>query len=108
MTPKITIFLWFDRDALDAARFYTKVFPDSEIRAVHRAPSAYPGGNEGDVLRRLLVPNRDGHSGRNGPLLERDRGPRGSGEPVRLVQGPLGSVVADHAAGADRCARGRR
>ena len=47
---KNTICLWYDRDAEDAARFYAKTFPDSSIRAVHRAPGDFPGGKKGDVL----------------------------------------------------------
>ena len=47
---KNTICLWYDRDAEDAARFYATVFPDSEVKAVHRAPSDYPSGKAGDVL----------------------------------------------------------
>ncbi|HZQ68074.1 MAG TPA: VOC family protein [Terriglobales bacterium] len=47
---KNTIFLWYDRDAEAAARFYAETFPDSSVGAVHRAPSDYPGGKKGDVL----------------------------------------------------------
>jgi 2-polyprenyl-6-hydroxyphenyl methylase/3-demethylubiquinone-9 3-methyltransferase len=50
MTPKNTICLWFDRDALDAAQFYAATFPDSSVGAVRQAPSDYPDGKEGDVL----------------------------------------------------------
>jgi 2-polyprenyl-6-hydroxyphenyl methylase/3-demethylubiquinone-9 3-methyltransferase len=50
MKPKNTICLWFDNDALEAARFYAATFPNSEVIAVHKAPSDYPGGKEGDVL----------------------------------------------------------
>ncbi|CAH0297559.1 hypothetical protein SRABI118_04279 [Massilia sp. Bi118] len=50
MTSKNTICLWFNGDALDAAKFYAETFPDSEVRAVHRAPGDYPAGKEGDVL----------------------------------------------------------
>src|SRR5690606_36950760 len=50
MTPKNTICLWFDGTALDAANFYAQTFPDSEVRAVHRAPADYPSGSAGDVL----------------------------------------------------------
>lgn len=50
MIPKNTICLWFDKDAEDAARFYAATFPDSEVRAVHKAPSDFPGGKKGDVL----------------------------------------------------------
>jgi predicted 3-demethylubiquinone-9 3-methyltransferase (glyoxalase superfamily) len=48
--PKNTICLWFDKDAEEAARFYAATFPDSEVTAVHKAPSDYPSGKEGDVL----------------------------------------------------------
>ena len=48
--PKNTICLWFDKDALDAARFYAATFPDSEVTAVHHAPLDYPSGKKGDVL----------------------------------------------------------
>ncbi|MBU69086.1 MAG: hypothetical protein CL858_27220 [Cupriavidus sp.] len=50
MTSKNTICLWFERNALDAANFYAKTFPDSSVGAVHRAPGNYPDGKEGDVL----------------------------------------------------------
>src|SRR3982750_2425684 len=50
MTPKNTICLWFDKDALEAARFYAATFPNSEVTAVHAAPSDYPSGKKGDVL----------------------------------------------------------
>ncbi len=48
--PNNTICLWFNKDALEAARFYAATFPDSEVTAVHHAPSDYPSGNAGDVL----------------------------------------------------------
>jgi predicted 3-demethylubiquinone-9 3-methyltransferase (glyoxalase superfamily) len=47
---KNTICLWYDGDAEEAARFYAKTFPDSSVRAVHRAPADYPSGKKGDVL----------------------------------------------------------
>jgi 2-polyprenyl-6-hydroxyphenyl methylase/3-demethylubiquinone-9 3-methyltransferase len=50
MTPKNTVCLWFDRDALEAARFYAATFPDSSVGNVMRAPGDYPEGKEGDVL----------------------------------------------------------
>lgn len=50
-TPgKITVCLWYDREAEEAARFYAKTFPDSFVSAVHTAPSEYPAGKIGDVL----------------------------------------------------------
>lgn len=46
----ITPCLWFNGNAEEAAKFYTSVFPDSRIDAVHRSPSDYPAGKTGDVL----------------------------------------------------------
>lgn len=48
--PKNTIYLWFDKDAETAARFYASTFPDSAVTAVHHAPADYPSGKAGDVL----------------------------------------------------------
>ncbi len=50
MTPKNTICLWYDKDALEAAQFYAATFPNSEVKAVHKAPADFPGGKAGDVL----------------------------------------------------------
>ena len=50
MTPKNTICLWYDKDAHEAARFYAATFPDSEVKAVFKAPSDFPGGKQGDEL----------------------------------------------------------
>src|SRR5258707_4887971 len=47
---KNTICLWYDKDAEAAARFYAETFPNSAVGGVHRAPSDYPSGKEGDVL----------------------------------------------------------
>jgi predicted 3-demethylubiquinone-9 3-methyltransferase (glyoxalase superfamily) len=47
---KNTICLWYERDAEEAARFYTRLFPESSLGAVLRAPSDYPDGKAGDAL----------------------------------------------------------
>ncbi|MCB1337993.1 MAG: VOC family protein [Maritimibacter sp.] len=47
---KNTVCLWFDSEAEAAARFYAATFPDSEVRAVHRAPSDNPSTKAGAVL----------------------------------------------------------
>ncbi len=47
---KNTIFLWYDKDAEAAARFYTRTFPDSAMGRIFRAPGDYPSGKKGDVL----------------------------------------------------------
>ncbi|ADP17138.1 VOC family protein [Achromobacter sp. SD115] len=50
MASKNTICLWYDRDALEAAQFYARTFPDSAVGKVLRAPGDYPSGKQGDVL----------------------------------------------------------
>lgn len=50
MTSKNTICLWYDGDAVDAARFYAETFPDSSVGTTYRAPGDYPDGKQGDVL----------------------------------------------------------
>lgn len=50
MTVKNTICLWYDNDAEAAATFYASVFPDTRVTAVHKAPSDYPSGKQGDVI----------------------------------------------------------
>jgi hypothetical protein len=63
------------------------------VTAVHKAPSeAQPG---------LLLPGCDRQPGGDGPLLERDRRQRWQGKSVRLVQRPLGPLLADHSARPD-------
>ena len=128
---KNTICLWYDKDAEAAARFYAETFPGSAVGAVHRAPSDYPSGKEGDVLTVDFtvagVPCIGLNGGptfkhneafsfqiatddqtRNRPLLERHRRQWRPGEPVRLVQRQVGRLLANHAARADRGAGCRR
>jgi predicted 3-demethylubiquinone-9 3-methyltransferase (glyoxalase superfamily) len=50
MPRKNTICLWYERDAVEAAHFYARTFPDSEVGAVMHAPGDYPDGKQGDVL----------------------------------------------------------
>ena len=50
MNAKNTICLWYDKDALEAAKFYAATFPNSEVTSVFEAPSDYPSGKKGDVL----------------------------------------------------------
>jgi len=48
--PKNTICLWYDRDAVEAAKFYAATFPDSSVGSTHLAPADFPDGKKGDVL----------------------------------------------------------
>ena len=49
-SSKVTLCLWYNGDAEEAARFYAATFPDSSVGAVHRAPGDYPAGKQGDAL----------------------------------------------------------
>ena len=46
---KITPFLWYAREAEEAAAFYVSVFPDSRIDRVTALPSESPSGPPGSV-----------------------------------------------------------
>ena len=48
--PKVYPCLWFERDAEEAATFYTSLLPDSRIDKVWRSPAETPSGPEGIVL----------------------------------------------------------
>jgi predicted 3-demethylubiquinone-9 3-methyltransferase (glyoxalase superfamily) len=49
MALKISPFLWFDKEAEEAANFYVSVFRNSKITSVTRTTAAGPG-KEGEVL----------------------------------------------------------
>ncbi len=47
---RATLCLWFNKTAEEAAKFYAATFPESSVGKVHRAPTDYPDGKEGDPL----------------------------------------------------------
>ena len=47
---KVTLCLWYDGQAEEAANFYAATFPDSNVGTVSRAPGDFPGGKAGDPL----------------------------------------------------------
>ena len=47
--PKIHTFLWYAREAEDAAKFYTSIFPDSRIDNVWTMQAESPSGPAGSV-----------------------------------------------------------
>jgi len=128
---KNTICLWYNKDAEAAARFYAETFPDSKVSAVHRAPSDYPSGKAGDVLTVEFTVFGIPCLGLNGgPAFQHNEAfsfqiatddqrerPTATGTPssqrragkrVRLVQGQMGHLLADHPARLDRGAGHRR
>jgi predicted 3-demethylubiquinone-9 3-methyltransferase (glyoxalase superfamily) len=49
--PDLMTCVWFDfGQALEAAEFYARTFPDSHVGRANRAPADFPGGKEGDEL----------------------------------------------------------
>ena len=46
----VSLCLWYDKDAEEAANFYAATFPNSHVGSVHRAPADFPGGKKGDAL----------------------------------------------------------
>ena len=47
---KLTVFLWYNGDAEEAARFYAETFPNSSVGQTLRAPGDYPSGKQGEIL----------------------------------------------------------
>ena len=50
MSNKAVVCIWYDHGAEQAAEFYAETFPNSSVGAVHKAPSEFPGGHEGQAL----------------------------------------------------------
>ena len=48
--PAITPCLWFDGRAEEAADFWSSIFPDSRVDAVHRSAADTPSGEKGTVI----------------------------------------------------------
>jgi len=46
---KIVPFLWYNREAAEAARFYASLFPDSRVDSVTSMPADSPSGPAGSV-----------------------------------------------------------
>ncbi|MBP6911379.1 VOC family protein [Patescibacteria group bacterium] len=47
---KITPFLWFDKQAEEAAKFYTTLFKNGSMGTIARYPEGSPGGMAGSVM----------------------------------------------------------
>src|ERR1700758_537434 len=77
---KITPFLWYSKEAEEAAAFYASIFPDSRVTRVTALPSESPSGPPGSVKIVEFVLFGQ-------PFMAMSA--------VRLAQGSLRPVVAD-------------
>jgi predicted 3-demethylubiquinone-9 3-methyltransferase (glyoxalase superfamily) len=66
----LTTFLWFDTQAEEAAQFYTSVFKDSAIDAVHRYSAAGPGPEGGVMLVQFTINGQPFAALNGGPHVE--------------------------------------
>jgi hypothetical protein len=48
--PKIVPYLWYTKDAEEAARFYSTIFPDSHVDKVTPLAADTPSGPAGSVI----------------------------------------------------------
>ena len=109
---KITPFLWFDDEAEEAAKFYTSIFRNSKVGRILRygeeaAKTSQSGRPAGSVLTIEFEIEGQKFTALNGGLQLRDPGRGGlflgetdcgwrPGISVRLAQGQIRFVVADH------------
>jgi hypothetical protein len=99
---KNTICVWYDKDAEAAARFYAETFPDSVVSAVHRAPSDYPAGKEGDVLTVEFTVAGIPCIGLNGGQCSSTTKPSRSRSPLTIRQKPTATGMPSSAMAARR------
>ena len=67
---KITICLWYDGDAEEAARFYASTFSDSSVGAARQEPFGQsPVGSGQEINSRMIRP--DAHSNASNPIVFR-------------------------------------
>ena len=63
--PKISPFLWFDKEAEQAANFYVSVFPNSKLGEIQRYPKGSPG-QDGAVMTVAFELNGEPFTALNG------------------------------------------
>ena len=124
---KITTFLWFDKEAEEAAKFYTSIFSDSRIKEVSRYGEAGPGPKGSVMVVTLELQGQEFMLLNGGPEYKfteaisfmincdsqeeidrfwarlTDGGEEGA---MRLAEGQVRSFLAGHAQGATRDAEG--
>ncbi len=120
MSQKLTPCLWFDREGEDAAKFYTSIFPNSEIGAVSYYGDGMPLPKGTALTVSFTLDGKDFMALNGGPMFKfteavsfvvdcKDQKEvdyilgktfrRRSEKPVRLAQRQVRVVVADRAVG---------
>lgn len=64
---KITPFLWYDREALEAAKFYTSIFPNSEIHGQEQFENSGPDENQTVQIVSFRIANLEMQAMNAGP-----------------------------------------
>lgn len=67
---KITTFLWFDKQAEEAAKLYVSLFKNSQINSVHRYENAGPQQNETVTLVEFTLEGQKFSALDGGPLFK--------------------------------------
>lgn len=67
---KITPFLWFDKNAEDAARFYTSIFKNSKILQISRYGDAGPGPKGSVMVVNFQLAGQEFTALNGGPLFK--------------------------------------
>jgi predicted 3-demethylubiquinone-9 3-methyltransferase (glyoxalase superfamily) len=73
ISQKITTFLWFDKQAEEAARFYTSVFEDSRIVTVSHYPDAVPDKAGSVMMVTFELAGQKFHALNGGPQYKFDQ-----------------------------------
>ena len=100
--PQIVPFLWFEKDAEAAARFYVSLLPNSRLDRVNPLPVDTPSGPAGSVqvvdFTLAGQPYQAINAGPLDPALGCASEEWRQSGTVRLAAGSLGPLLADRAA----------
>jgi predicted 3-demethylubiquinone-9 3-methyltransferase (glyoxalase superfamily) len=73
ISQKITTFLWFDKQAEEAARFYTSVFENSRIVTISHYPDAVPDKAGSVMMVTFELAGQKFHALNGGPQYKFDQ-----------------------------------
>jgi predicted 3-demethylubiquinone-9 3-methyltransferase (glyoxalase superfamily) len=70
MLQKITPFLWYDKEAEEAAQFYTSIFPDSKIGTISRYGDVGPGPKGSVMVVNFTLAGQEFLALNGGPMFK--------------------------------------